>query len=85
MTRVEKLLVREEEILLRRRVMSEKIDPEAMQPSTVQAFEFSDRNPAVVEWGGTDAEGGQIAAPAGSEARVTPEGNAVSADTGLKY
>jgi hypothetical protein len=65
--------------------MSEKIDPEAMQPSTEQAFFYSDRNPAVMNWGGTDADGGQIASPAVSEQRVTPEGPAVSPDAGLKY
>ncbi|HTW58864.1 MAG TPA: hypothetical protein VMD99_12105 [Terriglobales bacterium] len=65
--------------------MSEKINPEAMEPSTVQSFAFSDRNPAVTEWGGTDAEGGLVPSPAGSESRVTPEGAAVSPNTGLKY
>jgi hypothetical protein len=62
-----------------------KIDPEAMQPSGVQSFEFSDRNPAVESWGGADAEGGQIATPSPAEQRVTPEGTAVSPDAGLKY
>jgi hypothetical protein len=65
--------------------MSGKINPEAMEPSTVQSFFLSDRNPPVTELGGTDAEGGQIASPAASEQRVTPEGPAVSLDTGLKY
>jgi hypothetical protein len=65
--------------------MSEKINPEAMEPSTEQSFFFSDRNPPVAVWGGTDAEGGQIASPAPSEQRVTPEGPAVSPNTGLKY
>ena len=65
--------------------MSEKLNPEAAQPATVQSFEFSDRDPAVANWGGTDAEGGQVPAPAGLEERVTPEGPAVPADTGLKY
>jgi hypothetical protein len=65
--------------------MSGKIDPEAMEPSTVQAFELSDRNPAVANWGGTDAEGGQVPTPAASEQRVTPEGPAVSPDAGLQY
>jgi hypothetical protein len=65
--------------------MSEKIDPEAMKPTTEQSFFFSDRNPAVTSWGGTDAEGGEIAAPAASEQRVTPESPAVPADAGLKY
>ena len=62
--------------------MSGKIDPEAAVPTTVQSFELSDRNPAVGEWG---ESGGEIASPAGSEARVTPEGEAVPADAGLKY
>jgi hypothetical protein len=65
--------------------MSDKIDPEAAQPATVQSFELSDRNPAATSWGGTDAEGGQIASPAAAESRVTPEGAAVSPDAGLKY
>jgi len=65
--------------------MSGKIDPEAAVPTTVQSFELSDRNPAVGDWGGTDAEGGQVASPAASEARVTPEGKAVPANAGLKY
>jgi hypothetical protein len=65
--------------------MSEKINPEAMEPSTEQSFFLSDRNPAVAEWGGTDAEGGQIASPMPSEQRVTREGPAVSPDAGLEY
>jgi hypothetical protein len=62
-----------------------KIDPEAGQPTTVQAFDLSDRNPVVTEWGGTDAGGGQIASPAPGEQRVTPEGPAVPPDAGLEY
>jgi hypothetical protein len=65
--------------------MSGKVDPEGMKPMTEQSFEMSDRNPAVENWGGTDADGGQIASPAEGEARVTPEGKAVPADAGLKY
>jgi hypothetical protein len=65
--------------------MSEKINLEAAQPTTVQSFELSDRNPAVVNWGGTDVEGGQVASPAESDARVTPAGSVVPADAGLKY
>jgi hypothetical protein len=61
--------------------MSEKINPEAEQPSTVQSFELSDRNPAVIEWGET---GGQIAAPAADESRVTPEGPEDSPDAGVE-
>ena len=64
------------------KTMSSKIDPEAAQPSTVQSFELSDRNPVVTEWG--DA-GGPVASPSAGEQRVTPEGPAVSPDTGLKY
>lgn len=56
--------------------MSSAINPELAQPSTPQAFEQSDRNPAVTSWGGTDAEGGQIAAPGPSESRVTKSGPA---------
>jgi hypothetical protein len=52
-------------------VMSEAINPEAAQPSTTQAFEQSDRNPQVTSWSGTDAEGGQLPAPASSESGVT--------------
>jgi hypothetical protein len=37
--------------------MSSAINPEAAEPSTTQAFEQSDRNPAVAEFGGT--EGGR--------------------------
>jgi len=62
--------------------MSEKINPEAMQPSTVQSFEMSERNPAATEWG---EGGGQMESPAKSESRVTPEGPAVSPDAGLRY
>lgn len=62
--------------------MSQKIDPEAMQPRTIQSFELSDRNPAVTEWG---EGGGRVDTPAASESRVTPEGAAVPADEGLKY
>ena len=58
--------------------MSGAIDPEASEPSTTQAFEESDRNPLVTELGGTEADGGQIAAPAPSESRVTTP--AASAD-----
>lgn len=64
--------------------MSAKIDPEAMQPSGVQAAEFSDRNPAVANWGGTDAEGGLMSTPALAESRVTPAGASVSPEAGLK-
>jgi hypothetical protein len=64
--------------------MSSAINPEAAQPTTTQAFEQSDRNPAVTEFGGTDAGGGQLPAPAASESRVTPPGPAPSANAGLQ-
>ena len=62
--------------------MDNAINPELAQPSTPQAFEQSDRNPAVTTWGGTDADGGQIAAPAPSESRVTKLGPARPANAG---
>jgi hypothetical protein len=62
--------------------MSEKINPEAMEPSTEQAFFESDRNPAVTEFG---ESGGQIASPPESDQRVTPDSPVLSPDTGLKY
>jgi len=63
--------------------MSSEINPEAGQPSTQQSFVQSDRNPAVVNWGGTDAEGGQVPAPAAAESRVTVPGAGVSPDAGV--
>jgi hypothetical protein len=63
--------------------MSSAINPEAATPSAPQAFEQSDRNPPVTEFGGTDAGGGQLPAPADSESRVTQPGPAPSADAGL--
>jgi hypothetical protein len=65
--------------------MREKINPEAAQPTTVQSFEFSDRNPPVNEVGGPDAEGGQIASPSVAEQRMTPVAPAVPPDAGLAY
>lgn len=65
--------------------MSDAINPEAGQPATTQAFEQSDRNPPVANWGGTDAEGGLVPSPAMTEVRVTPEGPAVSPNAGLNY
>jgi hypothetical protein len=59
------------------------INPEAATPTTTQAFEQSDRNPPITYLGGPDAEGGQIAAPASSESRVTPAGPAVSPNAGM--
>jgi hypothetical protein len=64
--------------------MSSAINPEAAEPSTTQAFEQSDRNPAVADWGGNDAEGGQTPAPAPSESRMTQPGPAPSANAGLQ-
>jgi hypothetical protein len=64
--------------------MSSAIDPEAAQPSTPQAFEQSDRNPPVANWGGTDAEGGQTASPTSAESRVTQPGPAPSENAGLQ-
>jgi len=63
--------------------MSSVINPEAAEPTSTQGFEQSDRNPPVANWGGTDAGGGQMPAPAASESRVTPPGPAPSADAGL--
>jgi hypothetical protein len=61
--------------------MSSAINPEAAQPSTIQGDEQSNRNPPVTEWGGTDADGGQVPAPASSESHVTlaPAGPAATA------
>jgi hypothetical protein len=71
-------------ILMKENIVSNFINPEAAQPSTAQAFEQSDRNPLVREWGGTDAGGGQVTAPAPSESRVTQPGAALSASAGLQ-
>jgi len=68
---------------LEEKVMSSLINPEAATPSVPQAFEQSDRNPAVTELGGADAGGGQLPAPASAESRVTQPGAAPSADAGL--
>ena len=63
--------------------MSSAINPEAAEPSIAPAFEQSDRNPVATEFGGTDAGGGQLLAPASAESRVTQPGAAPSADAGL--
>ncbi len=63
--------------------MSSTINPEAATPSIPQAFEQSERNPPVTEFGGTEAGGGQLPAPASAESRVTQPGPAPSADAGL--
>jgi hypothetical protein len=63
--------------------MSDTINPEAAQPTTTQAFEQSDRNPAVANWGRTDAKGGQLPTPASSDGRMTQPGPALSPSTGL--
>jgi hypothetical protein len=60
--------------------MSSAINPEAGQPSSTQAFEQSDRNPVVTNWGGG---GGPLTAAIGTERRVTPPGPAPSADAEL--
>jgi len=65
--------------------MSNTINPEAALPSTTQAFEQSDRNPPVENWGGTDADGGLVPTPVMTEVRMTPENPVVSPDAGLKY
>jgi hypothetical protein len=70
-------------IFLEERVMSSAINPEAATPSVPQSFEQSDRNPPVSELGGTDAGGGQLPSPTGSESRVTQPGPAPSANAGL--
>jgi hypothetical protein len=62
--------------------MSDAINPEASQPTTIQGFEQSDRNPPVANWGGADAEGGPTLAPAPLESRMTQR-PAPSADAGL--
>jgi hypothetical protein len=66
------------------KIMSNGIDPEAARPTTVQSFEQSNRNPTVVDWGGTDAEGGLIASPASSESRITPIGPPAPVNAGLQ-
>jgi len=63
--------------------MSSAINPEAGQPTTFQSYEQSDRNP-VVNWSGTESDGGPIAAPAASASRVTAPGPAVSPNAGLQ-
>jgi hypothetical protein len=62
--------------------MSKKLNPEAAEPSTVQAFDLSDRNPVVTELGGPEAGGGLIESPGAENRRVTQEG---PADGELKY
>jgi hypothetical protein len=64
--------------------MSSVVNPEAAEPSTTQAFEQSDRNPAVTDLGGTDAQGGQTASPSPTASRMTEPGPAPSADAGLQ-
>lgn len=63
--------------------MSTAINPEAVQQFTTQAFEQSDRNPAVTGWGGIDAGGGQFLTPSPSKSRVTKPGPGVSPNAGL--
>ena len=64
--------------------MSSAINPELAQPSSTQGFGLSDRNPVVTNWGGTDADGGQVSAPSFSESRVTRPGPAPSPNAGLQ-
>jgi hypothetical protein len=64
--------------------MSDAINPEAGQPSSTLAYGQSDRNPAITMLGGTDADGGQVIAPASSESRVTQPGPALSPNAGLQ-
>ena len=61
--------------------MSSLINPEAGQPSGMQSFEQSERNPVITSLG---ESGGQIGAPAFSESRMTPAGGAVSPNAGLQ-
>jgi hypothetical protein len=63
--------------------MSSAINPEAAEPTSTQAFEQSNRNPLVVNWNGTDSEGGQLPAPAASGSRITQPGPPPSANAGL--
>jgi hypothetical protein len=67
---------------VRRECMNGKIDPEGMEPATVQSGNFDYRNVVVTELG---ESGGLIPTPDGSESRVTAEGAAVSPNAGLKY
>ena len=60
--------------------MSGAINPELAEPSSRQAFEQSDRNPAITELGGADADHGQVPSPSPSESRVTEPGPVASAD-----
>jgi hypothetical protein len=64
--------------------MKTGIDPEAARPTTTQSFAESDRNPAVTNWGGADAGGGQIPGPPSAASRVTKPGPALSPNTGLR-
>jgi hypothetical protein len=64
--------------------MSSVINPELAQPTTTQSFEQSDRNPAVVILGGTDADGGLLATPTSAESRITAPAPAVSPNAGLQ-
>jgi hypothetical protein len=63
--------------------MSGVINPEAGRPTSIQSLEQSDRNPTVVEWGGTNAGGGQLSSPALSNSRVTEAGAGPSTNAGL--
>jgi hypothetical protein len=65
-------------------IMRSAINPAAGQPTTMQAFEQSDRNPQVINPVGADADGGQVPTPALAESRVTQPGPALSPNAGLQ-
>jgi hypothetical protein len=69
---------------MKENIVNSAINPEAAQPSTTLAYERSDRNPVVTNWGGTEAGGGQLNAPAPSQSRVTQAGETPSPDSGLR-
>jgi hypothetical protein len=60
------------------------VNPEAGQPTTTQAFEMSDRNPGVVNLGGTDADRGQTGLSGSSVTRVTAPVPSPSPNAGLQ-
>jgi hypothetical protein len=64
--------------------MSSAINPEAAEPTSTQTYEQSNRNPAVTNWGGAKAEGGQIRTPRARASLITQPGPAVSPNAGLQ-
>jgi len=68
----------------RDQTMSGTINPEAAEPTGTQAYEQSDRNPVVTNWGGTDTGGGQIRTPRALASRITQPGPAVAQNAGLQ-